>query len=60
MLTLAALLSLSLASPTPPAHDGARADNPDGGQRKKKKKGEDQEEECRFVLRPAAASGRAT
>lgn len=52
MLTLAALLSLSFASPSLPAIAGPCADNPDGGQKKKKKKdGDDKEEEYRLTLR---------
>lgn len=52
MLTLAALLSLSFASPSLPAVDGPRTDTPDGGsQKKKKKSGDDKEEECRLRVR---------
>lgn len=52
MLTLAALLSLSFASPSLPAVGGPRTDTPDGGgQKKKKKSGDDKEEECRLRVR---------
>jgi hypothetical protein len=51
MLTLAAVLSLSLASASLPAVDGPRTDAPDGGGQKKKKQGDDKEEECRLRVR---------